>query len=237
MKRDEIIDAVLFVITTVIMTLAIVWALGIAPTEKEQGDVQRIFYFHLGSIWPGFLAFFFVLYASIRYLTGRDLKWDRRALASGEVGLAFCSMVLITGPIWAKPVWGVWWAWDARLTSMLLLWLIFLGYVMLREYIEEDANKRARISAVLGIVGAAMVPFVYMSNRWFETQHPKPVIGGDEESGIRHPDMVIALVLALAAFTVLYILVARVGSRLFSIEGRAKDLSGRLSYLEEEHGL
>jgi len=232
MKKLTPLDWILFLATVAVMVTAIFWALGVAPTEAEQGDIQRIFYFHLGSIWPGFLAFFYVLYASIRYLRSRDLIWDRRALASGEVGLAFCSMVLITGPIWAKPVWGVWWAWDARLTSMLFLWLIFLVYVGLRFYIEQDSAKRARVSAVLGIVGAAMVPFVYMSNRWFETQHPAPVIGGGDESGIEHPDMVLALVLALAAFTLLYVLLARLGSAFFALEDRVRDMRARLNDLD-----
>lgn len=137
---------------------------GVAPPDSEQGDVQRIFYFHLGCIWPGFIAFFYVAYASIRYLLTRDPEWDRRALSSGEVGLVFCSLVLITGPIWAKPVWGDWWAWDARLTSTLVLWLVFLGYTRLRDYIDDE-SKRPRISAVLGIIGACLVPFVYMSTR------------------------------------------------------------------------
>ncbi|MDJ0836065.1 MAG: cytochrome c biogenesis protein CcsA [Acidobacteriota bacterium] len=233
MKGISAIDLVLLGLTFIVMFLAIVWALGVAPTEAEQGDVQRIFYFHLGSIWPAFLAFFYVLYASVRYLMTRDMNWDRKALASGEVGLYFASMVLITGPIWAKPTWGVWWAWDARLTSMLVMWFIFLGYVLLREYIDED-SKRARVGSVLGIIGASMVPFVYMSNRWFETQHPKPVIAGGEDSGIKDPQMVWALVLALAAFTLLYFLLARIGAGLFNNEGRIKDLHARMHLLEEE---
>ena len=169
----------LFAITFIVMELAIHWALGMAPTEREQGDIQRIFYFHLGSIWPSFLAFFYVLYASIQYLRTRDMKWDRKAYSSGEVGFYFCNIVLITGPIWAKPVWGQWWAWDARLTSMLVVWLIFGMFVVIRNYIDDE-SIRPRISAVLGIIGSSMVPFVYMSTRIFETQHPKPVIAGDE---------------------------------------------------------
>ena len=224
---------VLWILTFVIMELALIWALGVAPADRQQGDVQRIFYFHLGSIWPGFAAFFYVLYGSARYLKVRDLHWDRRALAAGEIGLAFCMIVLITGPIWAKPTWGVWWAWDARLTSMLVLWLIFLGYVMLRQYIDEE-SKRARVSAVLGILGACMVPFVYMSTRWFETQHPKPVIMGDEDSGIADPQMTVALLLALTAFSFLAVFLWRRAVELFEGEARIKAMKLKLHVLEEE---
>ncbi len=222
-----------FSIVFVVMELAIIWALGVAPPDREQGDVQRIFYFHLGSIWPGFVAFFYVLYGSVRYLRSRDLKWDRRALASGEVGLAFCIIVLITGPIWAKPTWGVWWVWDARLTSTIVLAMIFLGYVNLRDYIDDE-SKRPRISAVLGIIGACMVPFVYMSTRWFETQHPQPVIAGDADSGIRSPHMLYALYLALAAFTLLYIMLWQRGRELFRAEHRIKNIKASLNLMEDE---
>lgn len=223
----------LFVLTLVLMETALIWALGVAPPDSEQGDVQRIFYFHLGCIWPGFMAFFYVAYASTRYLITRDPEWDRRALSSGEVGLIFCSLVLITGPIWAKPVWGDWWAWDARLTSTLMLWLIFLGYTRLRDYIDDE-SKRPRISAVLGIIGACLVPFVYMSTRIFETMHPKPVIAGDEGSGIKHPDMQMALYLALGAFTLLYVLLWVLGREILEGESRLKNVKAGLNLLEDE---
>ena len=216
----------------IMMELALIWSLGVAPADKLQGDVQRIFYFHLGSIWPGFLAFFYVLYASIRYLISRDIAWDRRALASGEVGLVFSTIVLTTGPIWAKPVWGVWWSWDARLTSMLLLWMIFLCYVFLRDYIDDE-SIRPRVSAVLGIIGASMVPFVYMSTRIFETQHPKPVIMGDEDSGIKDPNMNIALILALIAFTLLYALLWKRSKEVYDAESRIENLKADINLMED----
>ena len=227
-------DLLIFTVLTVTMELALIWALQIAPPDRMQGDVQRIFYFHLGSIWPGFLAFFYVMYGSARYLVGRDLHWDRKSLASGEIGLVFCTIVLTTGPIWAKPTWGVWWSWDARLTSTVVLWLIFLGYINLRHYIDDE-SKRPRISAILGIVGACVVPFVYMSTRLFETQHPKPVIMGDEDSGIKDPNMTIALVLAMAAFTLLYICLWRIAVTQFQAQDRLDKLKTRLSLLEDEY--
>ena len=230
--RQQGMKYLLFFLALVTMELAIFWALHMAPPDTQQGDVQRIFYFHLGSIWVSFVAFFYVLYASVRYLVSRDLKWDARAYVSGEVGLTLSTIVLITGPIWAKPTWGVWWVWDARLASMLILWLTFLGYTRLRDYIDSE-SKRAPISAVLGIVGGCMVPFVYMSTRWFETQHPKPVIGGGKDSGIADPHMVIALVLALVAFSLLYFILCIVGSAIHNMENRAKQISARLGYLED----
>ena len=217
----------------VLMQFAIVWALQVAPPDRLQGDVQRIFYFHLGSIWPGFMAFFYVLYASTRYLLSRDLKWDQRSLISGEVGFIFSTIVLITGPIWAKPTWGVWWSWDARLTSMLVLWMVFFVFVNLRSYID-DPSVRPRVSAVLGIVGACMVPFVYMSTRIFETQHPKPVIMGDEDSGIKDPNMTIALLLAFAAFVLLYVVLFQRGVEQRQLEDRLDDMQGRIRDLEDE---
>lgn len=221
-----------FGILAISMLLAIVWALGIAPPDSQQGDVQRIFYFHLGSVWPGFAAFFYVLYGSIRYLKSRDVRWDRKSFAAAECGLVFTSIVLITGPIWAKPTWGVWWAWDARLTSMLIMWMMFLGYILLDNYIDNP-SKQPRIRAVLGIIGAAMVPFVYMSTRWFETQHPKPVIMGDGDSGIKDPNMNYALLLALIAFTFLTIYCWHRSSEMLNLEDRVKKLRARLNILEE----
>lgn len=222
-----------FVLAALTMLLAIVWALQVAPPDSKQGDVQRIFYFHLGSIWPGFAAFFYVLYASVRYLVSRDLKWDDRAISAGEIGFMFCTMVLVTGPIWAKPTWGVWWAWDARLTSTLVLWIVYLAYTNLRHYIDDPA-KRPRVSAVLGIVGACMVPFVYMSTRIYETQHPGPVIMGDEDAGIKDPAMQQALMLALAAFSFLTVTLFQRGVELRASSRRLDVLQGKLRDLTEE---
>ena len=221
-----------WILCAVLMGTALVWALSVAPTEASQGEVQRIFYFHLGSIMPGFIAFFYVAYASVRYLTSRNLQYDRRALVSGEIGLVYCTMVLITGPIWARPTWGVWWAWDARLSSTLVLWFMFLGYVKLREYMDEE-SQRARVSAVLGIIGACMVPFVYMSTRLFETQHPAPVIMGDEDSGIKDVNMQLALIFALAAFMALYAVLYQRGTELLTAEDRLKGLKAKIQWLEE----
>ena len=158
----------------------------VAPIESSMAmvePVQRIFYIHLPSAFISFLSFFVVFIASLGYLITRRVAWDWVAVSAAEVGVVFCSAVLITGPLWAKPVWGIWWTWDARLTTTLILFLIYVGYLMLRLYIPE-AQRRALLASVVGILGFVDVPIVYMANRWWRTQHPQPVIAGGEESGL-----------------------------------------------------
>jgi heme exporter protein C len=151
---------------------ALIWA----PTENTMGLVQRIFYFHVASAWSGFISFILVFIGSIAYVRTRALKWDWLSVASAEVGVAFFTIVLVTGPIWAKPVWGIWWTWDARLTSSFLLWVLFVSYLVLRTLVDEP-ERRAMVSAVFGIFACLDIPLVYFSIWWFRTQHPQPVIG------------------------------------------------------------
>jgi heme exporter protein C len=172
------------------------------PPDVEQGVVQKIFYFHVPSAWISFFAFFVVFLLSFRYLTTRDRKYDIRAHAAAEIGVLFCTLVLITGPIWAKPIWGIWWTWDARLTLTLVLWLIYVAYLMLRHYVESS-EKRATLSAIVGIIGFIDVPLVYFAIRWWRTQHPSPVIMGGEDSGMP-PDMRYTLLASTIAFTFLF---------------------------------
>ena len=170
-----------------------------APIEREMGIVQKIFYYHVPLAWNAFIGFAVVFFASFRYLVTRDRKWDIRALAAAEVGVLFTTLVLITGPIWAKPVWGIWWTWDARLTLTLVLWLIYVAYLMLRHYIDNP-EKRATLAAVVGIVGFIDVPLVYFAIRWWRTQHPQPVILGGDDSGL---DPQMAATLYFCFFTIL----------------------------------
>ncbi len=165
------------------------------------GDVQRIFYVHVACAWTGFVSFFLVFLANLGYLARRDPRFDWLAVSAAEIGVAFCSVVLITGPLWAKPVWGIWWTWDARLTSTFVLWLLYVAYLLLRGLLP-DPLRRARISAVFGIFAFLDVPLVYMSIRWFPTQHPRPVIAGGEGSGL-DPVMWQVLLVCLAAMLAL----------------------------------
>jgi heme exporter protein C len=170
------------------------------PTEKSMGVVQRIFYFHVPVAWISLLAFSVVFIGSILYLWKREEKWDVLARSSGEIGFVFITLVLITGPIWAKPAWGTWWTWDTRLTSALVLWFMYLAYIMVRSLAVEK-SQGARFSAAVGIVGFIDVPIVYLAIRLWRTQHPGPVIfeGGLEGS------MLLTLIVSLAAFTALYL--------------------------------
>ncbi len=189
------------------------------------GELQRIFYFHVPSAWIAYLAFAIVFIASIAYLrTGSD-RWDLLAGASAEVGVVFCTLVLITGPIWAAPVWGTWWQWDARLTSALVLWLTYVGYLFLRGLSVEPA-RTGRLAAVVGIVGFVNVPIVHFSVQWWRTLHPSGPTPANpaEASGLGGPEM-LTFFASLAAFTLLF-------SWLLGIRVRLGRLQARVDALE-----
>jgi heme exporter protein C len=155
----------------------------IAPEERTMGLIQRIFYFHVASAWSGFTAFFLCFIGNLLYVWKRDQKYDWLAVSGAEVGLAFTTVVLITGPIWAHPVWGIWWTWDARLTSTFVLWLLYVSYLLLRTLVDEP-DRRALLSSLFGIFAFLDVPLVFGAIRWWRTQHPQPVIMGGQGSGL-----------------------------------------------------
>jgi len=155
----------------------------VAPTERTMGLIQRIFYFHASSAWAGESAFCICFVANLLYIWRRREKWDALGVACAEVGLALITIVLITGPIWAHPVWGIWWTWDARLTSTFVLWLLYISYLLLRTLIEEP-DRRALLSALFGVFAFLDVPLVFGAIRWWRTQHPAPVIMGGPGSGL-----------------------------------------------------
>ena len=196
MKKAVILYAV---ISLILLSYALHQALVVAPTEQTMGDVQRIFYYHVPSAWTSMILFFINFCASIVFLIKRDVVSDAIAVATAEVGVVFCTVVLVTGPLWARPVWGIWWTWDARLTSTLVLWLIYVSYLILRKY--ATGGQTQVLAAVLAVFGVLDVPLVYMAIRWFRTQHPQPVIGGGEGSGI-DPHMMHALMMNWLAFMV-----------------------------------
>jgi len=150
-------------------------AFFVAPTELTMGLVQRIFYLHAPCGMTALAAFLVCFVANLNFLFRREAKWDWLAISAAEVGLAFCTVVLLTGPIWAKPAWGVYWAWDARLTSTLVLWLLYISYLILRTLVQ-DPDRRAVISAFYGVFIFLDVPLVYGSIWWWRTQHPQPVV-------------------------------------------------------------
>ena len=160
-----------FELITFLMMFAALYAIFFyAPVEKTMGLVQKVFYIHVPAAFLAFLGFFITFIASILYLYKRDDKWDAAAFCSAEIGVIFCTIVLITGPIWAKPIWNVWWTWDPRLTTTLILWFIYVAYLMLRGVVRE--NQRANFSAVFGIIGFVNVPITFLAIRLWRSIHP-----------------------------------------------------------------
>ena len=178
-----------------LMVAALYMIFVYVPTEKATGAIQRIFYFHVPLAWVGFLAFFVVFISSIMYLWKHSVKWDALARASAEVGVVFTSLVLITGSIWAKPVWGIWWTWDARLTGTLVLWFIYIAYLMVRGYAREE-SQGARFGAVLGIVGFLNVPIVALATL-SDTEDDKTYVEAGVNASVDKPIQGLELYAAL----------------------------------------
>jgi heme exporter protein C len=208
-------------VATGISILAMLYtAFFYAPEDDVQGVVQRIFYVHVASAWIAALAFGVVFVGSIVYLAKRSMKWDALAGASAEVGLLFTTVVLVSGMLWGKAIWGVYWTWEPRLTSVLVLWLLYLAYVAIRMYVPEPTQK-ARFSAVLGIVAFLDVPIVYLSVKWWRTLHPEQVIV--TENGPQLPAaMLVALFVGLIAMTFVFVYFVRLRLTINSLEDQIK---------------
>jgi heme exporter protein C len=180
-----------------------VLALRFTPVELRQGPAQKIFYLHVPAAWSALIAFSLVGVTSALYLWLHDPRLDRFAASSAEVGVAFSAVMLTTGPIWAKPIWGTWWTWDARLTLTLFLFFLFIGYLALRASVH-DPEERARFSAVVGILGMLLVPFIHLSVYLFRTLHPQPVVLKPSAPSLP-PEMLRTLLVSTAVFTLLYV--------------------------------
>jgi heme exporter protein C len=204
--------------------LAIVFLL--VPTEAEMGIVQRIFYFHVSSAWMAFLGFFLVAGASAVYLWNGSRRADRLARASAEVGVLFCTIVLVTGPIWARPIWGVWWTWDPRLTMTVILWAIYASYLMLRAFGGEE-EAIARYAAVLGIIGVLDIPLIRVSVRLLRGIHPSVISRNEGGSGLTDPWMRIGLLVSSLALILL-------GSWLISLRMRSVRLEEEVAALRRD---
>ncbi len=215
MKGNQVIRNGLIGLDFVLFIIALYLVFIYVPTEETMGIVQRIFYFHVPVAWVAFLAFFIVFVGSILYLWKRQSKWDVIAVSSAEVGIVFATLVLITGSIWAKPIWGVWWTWEPRLTTALVLWLIYIAYLIVRSFAAEE-SRGARFAAIVGIVGFIDVPIVALAITLWRTQHPGPVIF---QGGLA-PSMLLTLLVCIAAFTVLYsfLVIQRVSMKNCEIE-------------------
>lgn len=173
------------------------------PTEVAQGVIQRIFYVHVPAAWVAFMAFGLVALTSAMYLWLRDERLDRAALSAAEGGMVFATVVITTGPLWARVAWGTYWTWEPRLTLTLLLWFVYLGYFLVRGS-AENPERGKRFAAVVGIVGALDIPLIHLSVLWFRSLHPKPVVAKPEGPTLPAP-MLITLLLGLLAFTLVFL--------------------------------
>lgn len=229
-RRDG--GALLVALTCIATTAALLMIVFYAPMDRVQGVVQRVFYFHVPMAWVSYLAFFVVLIASAMYLWRRDLKWDALARASVEIGVLFTTLVLVTGSLWAKPIWNTWWTWDARLTSTLVLWFIYVAYLMLRAY-TPDLERGARFGAILGIVGFIDIPIIHFSVTWWRTLHPEPLVlrASPQLPG----EMIVTLVVALLAATLLYATLLVYRTRLERLRDENLELEA-LRGFEGNHG-
>jgi heme exporter protein C len=186
---------------------ALAWmALVVAPPDAVQGDAQRLMYLHVPAAWLAYLGYFVTAVASALYLVPRtrSLRWDALAGASAEIGVLFTALTMVDGSLWARPVWGVWWTWDARLVTTAVLFFLYLGYLALRQ-VPGAAHARARRSAIVAIIAFADVPVVHLSVIWWRTLHQQPTVLNPELNPQIHGSMLATLLIGVAAFTVVYV--------------------------------
>jgi heme exporter protein C len=207
-------------------TLATALVAGLAvPPDAVQGDLQRIMYVHVPTAWTAYLSFIVTFVASIAYLRTRSLRWDHLAGASAEVGVVLTGLALATGSIWGKPVWGVWWTWDARLVLTAVMFFIYLGYLALRRSID-DPELRARRSSVLGIVAVLQIPIVHFSVTWWRGLHQPPTVLRPDSPQMDQP-LLFALFMAVAAFTVVFAALVTHRRRLAALEDAELEAAGQ----------
>ena len=199
-QGQPIASIILLALTFISMMVSIGLIFLYVPTDAIEGIPQRIFYFHVPVAWIGMLAFGVLAFAGVMYLWKKDERWDWVARAAAEIGAIFITLALVTGSIWGRTTWGTWWTWDARLTTTLILWFIYIAYIMLRGYMGRTPAS-ARSAAVLGIIGVIDVPIIYESVNWWRTLHPQAEVG---TPGALPPSVVLTLMISLASFTLLY---------------------------------
>lgn len=185
-----------FVVASV---MALLWA----PTDANQGDVYRIMYVHVPSAWLAYLAFVVVFFASIGWLWSRQPVYDAIAVASAEIGVLFTGLALVTGSIWAKPTWGVWWTWEPRLITTAIMFVMYVGYLLLRG-LSTDFSRRATRAAVLGVIAVIDVPIVHLSVLWANSLHQLPTVLRIGGPPALDASMLLTLIVSVAAFTLVY---------------------------------
>ena len=223
--------AALYAALLLSMGLAIFMAFIFAPAERVQAEVYRLLFVHVPSAWLAFFAFGNVALGSIMYLIRGRSRWDRLAHASAEIGVLFTTLTLVTGSIWGRSVWGVWWQWDPRLTTTLIMWFIYVSYLALRSYIDEP-DVRERMASVLGVVGVVSVPIVWFSVEWWRSLHPTPSI--TNPGGGMPREMLTTLLVSVAAFTVFYAVLVRQRIQLELAVAELGSLRERLHERSEE---
>lgn len=197
---------ILNIVSALLLAVAAYMAFFYAPLEVTMGAVQRIFYFHVATAWVGMLGFIFAAVIAVIYLRTKDMKWDIAGLAAVEISLVFFFITLVLGSIWARPVWNAWWTWEPRLTTALILEMIYLAYLLLREGIQ-DPERRARFGAVYTLVGAISVPITFFSIRFLRTIHPVVIGGTNDATGSFHmePQMLQTMLFAILTFSVIFV--------------------------------
>ena len=200
MKKSHIVSRGLLGLSFILLVVALYLVFIYVPTEREMGIIQRIFYLMVPMAWLALLSFLIVFIGSILYLRKKESKWDILAHSSAEIGIVFTTLALITGSIWAKPVWGVWWTWEPRLTSTLVLWLIYLAYLTVRSFATEE-SRGATFAAVVGIVGFIDIPIIVLATTLWRGMHPGPLIF---QGGLA-PPMLLTLQVSIVAYTIFYI--------------------------------
>jgi len=226
MQSKPILLKIIDLIAIILLGVATYFALIKAPTELVMGQVQRVFYFHIGTAWTALLGFLFAAVLSVIFLFSRDLKWDRFQVAAIEVSLVFFFITIVLGSIWARPAWNTWWTWDPRLTTAAITELIYIAYFMLRQGID-DPDRRARFGAVYALIGGISAPITFFAIRLFRTIHPVVIAGGNPaaQGGFAMtPDMLNAMFVALIAFTVIFIDLYWNRIRLGNLEDKVEQL-------------
>lgn len=197
-RRGGIVRDALLVASALAMGITLYMVFMWVPTEQNLGVSQRIFYFHVPLGWIGMVSIVIVAFASIMHLWRGGRRWDDLAYSTAEIGVIYATLILVTGAIWAKPVWGVWWAWDPKLTTTLILWFVYVGYLMIRVY-GPAGTQGKRFASVIALIGAIDAPIIYKATDWWRTAHPDNNIPSDLNG-----QMLFTLIVSVVAFTILY---------------------------------
>ena len=226
MPTKPVLLKIIDILALILLAVATYYALVKAPTELVMGNVQRVFYFHIGTAWTALLGFLFASGLSLIYLFTKNLKWDRYQVAAIEVSLVFFLITILLGSIWAFPAWNTWWTWDPRLTTAAITELVYIAYFMLRQGID-DPDRRARFGAVYALIGGISAPITFYAIRLFRTIHPVVIAGGNPEAQggfSMTPSMLNAMFVALIAFTVIFIDLYWNRIRLGNLEDKVEQL-------------